>query len=78
MRSCEDTEWNKNSASLCLRVRKKAKNQATSKNNRIFFEFSIIFRIFAPTNQRRASLCEQNAQFIFKQKNYGRLSRDKH
>ena len=65
MRSCEDTEWNKNSASLCLCVRKKAKNQATSKNNCIFFEFAIIFCTFAPTNQRRASLCEQHALFIF-------------
>lgn len=66
MRSCEDTEWNKNSASLCLCVRKKAKNQAMSKNNYIFFEFAIIFCTFAPTNQRRASLCEQHALFIFK------------
>ena len=47
MQNCEDRERQKNSASLCLCVRKKAKNQATSKNNYIFFEFAIIFRIFA-------------------------------
>ena len=66
MQSCEDRERHKNSASLCLCVRKKAKKQVTNKNNRIFFEFAIIFCTFAPTNQRRASLCEQYALFNFK------------